>query len=102
VASQAGVWELLTREPPRGEAVISLSQAFYAPARECSLDQAVGKISGDTVLIYPPGSPVVVPGERMTAEVVGYIRQAVECGLDVLGRGHSGGEKELKVFCIED
>ena len=38
----------------------------------------------------------------MTAEVVGYIRQAVECGLDVLGRGHSGGEKELKVFCIED
>lgn len=81
--------------------MIPLSQAFYSRSREYSLEQAVGKISCDTVLIYPPGSPVVVPGEKMTEEIVEYLRQAMNCGLEVVGRGYSGSEKELKVFCLD-
>jgi arginine decarboxylase len=92
---------LLGHEPPWAEAVIPLSQAFYSRSREYSLEQAVGKISCDTVLIYPPGSPVVVPGEKMTEEIVEYLRQAMNCGLEVVGRGYSGSEKELKVFCLD-
>ncbi len=91
----------LRQEPPRAEAVMPLSQAFYSRGRDFSLKEAVGKISCDTVLIYPPGSPVIVPGERIGEEVVEYLSAAVDCGLEVLGRGYSGHQRELRIFCVQ-
>jgi arginine/lysine/ornithine decarboxylase len=93
--------ELLTREPPRAERAMPLSRAFYSGSKDYSLEESVGRVSCDTVMIYPPGSPVVVPGEKITAEIAGYLRAAVECGLQVLGRGYACGGEELRVFCLE-
>lgn len=93
--------QLLKYEPPRAETVIPLPQAFYSRSRQFSLEESVGKISCDTVLIYPPGSPVVVPGEKMTEEIAEYLRAAIACGLPVLGRGYSGSGEELRVFCLD-
>lgn len=45
-------------------------EAFYAESEEISFDQAVGRVSADSVMIYPPGIPLVVPGEVISEEVV--------------------------------
>ncbi len=93
--------EIFRHEPPRAKQAMSLSQAYYSRSRALSLRQSIGEISSDTVLIYPPGSPVVVPGEKIDEPIVEYLSAAISCGLEVLGRGYSSHERELKVFCVE-
>ena len=48
--------------------------AFYADKKSVSLDQSIGEIAGENVMAYPPGIPIVSPGERITKEVVDYIK----------------------------
>ncbi|MEU5110990.1 hypothetical protein AB0G64_05770 [Streptomyces longwoodensis] len=45
-----------------------------------SAEQAVGRIAAETISPYPPGVPVVAPGEVITAEVVDYLRSGVDHG----------------------
>jgi arginine/lysine/ornithine decarboxylase len=91
----------LEQEPPRAKRVMSLSQAFYSNSRPFSLRDSIGKICADTIFIYPPGSPIVVPGERIDDAIVKYLNAAMKCGLEVLGRGYSDYQREMKVFCVE-
>jgi arginine decarboxylase len=52
------------------ELVISPREAFYSEHESVEIDEAVGRISADTVMIYPPGIPLVIPGELISHEVV--------------------------------
>ncbi|MEV6806110.1 aminotransferase class I/II-fold pyridoxal phosphate-dependent enzyme [Streptomyces sp. NPDC051132] len=54
--------------------------AFFGPAEQVPADQAVGRIAAETISPYPPGVPVVAPGEVITAEVVDYLRSGVAHG----------------------
>ena len=47
-----------------------LREAFYAPKAQIPWRDAVDKIAGQFILRYPPGIPMVVPGERITVEIV--------------------------------
>ncbi|MFJ6723213.1 ornithine decarboxylase, partial [Streptomyces sp. NPDC091259] len=47
------------------------------------LDRAVGRVSAEMLTPYPPGIPVVVPGDRLTEEVLRYLRTGVEAGMVV-------------------
>lgn len=47
--------------------------AFYANACDVSLEEAEGKISAEAVMAYPPGIPLVCPGEVITSEIIEYI-----------------------------
>lgn len=49
------------------------------------LKEASGRIAGETVMIYPPGIPIVVCGEEITEEVTDYIQKAMDTGLEVIG-----------------
>ncbi len=53
--------------------VVTPREAYYSNKRMVSLDEAVGEISGESVMAYPPGIPIVAPGEKITKEVVAYI-----------------------------
>lgn len=44
--------------------------AYHAPLKVCKIKNAVGKISKEMIMIYPPGIPVIIPGEVFTQEVV--------------------------------
>lgn len=57
--------------------VVTLSprQAFYAEMEEISLEQSLGRISGETITYYPPGIPCLGVGETITEEVLAYITQ---------------------------
>ncbi len=90
----------LTRAMPRPVRAMPLRDAFLSIARPVPVEQCAGKISADTIVIYPPGSPLLTPGERIDPEVVEYIVNARRAGFNVLGRGLMGGEGEMRVYCV--
>lgn len=53
--------------------VLSPREAFYKPKKSLSLKDAIGKISGESLMAYPPGIPIITPGELITSEIVDYI-----------------------------
>jgi arginine/lysine/ornithine decarboxylase len=55
--------------------------AFFAPAEHVPPHRAVGRIAAEMISPYPPGVPVVAPGEIITAEVVDYLTSGVAAGL---------------------
>lgn len=62
------------------ERVISPREAFFASAEARRAEQAVGAVSAELVAVYPPGVPVLAPGELITAEIVDALRQAQQAG----------------------
>ncbi|NUQ73392.1 MAG: hypothetical protein HUU21_07540 [Polyangiaceae bacterium] len=69
-------------EPPRSpEQVLTPRQAMMNTFRErLPKAEAIGRISAETIGCYPPGQAIFVAGERLTADGVRYLTQAVEAG----------------------
>lgn len=59
--------------------------AFFAPKETLPLAQAVGRVSAETISPYPPGIPLVVPGERLDKEAVRAIRSLQAAGCRIQG-----------------
>jgi lysine decarboxylase len=59
--------------------------AFYAPYEVVPLRAAIGRTIADMIMVYPPGIPVVLPGEVVTADNVEYIEANLAAGLPVQG-----------------
>jgi lysine decarboxylase len=76
--------------PPWGELVISPRDAFLGPQEVVPADDAVGRVSAEPLAAYPPGIPNVLPGERMTAETLAYIRSSLEHGGSLRGASDRG------------
>ncbi|MFH9403882.1 aminotransferase class I/II-fold pyridoxal phosphate-dependent enzyme [Streptomyces sp. NPDC017638] len=55
--------------------------AFFGSAEHVPARQAVGRVAAETISPYPPGVPVVAPGEVITREVVDYLTSGVAAGL---------------------
>ena len=55
------------------EVVITPRQAFQSEKKKCELEKAVGRLSGSLIVPYPPGVPLVCPGERVSRELVEYL-----------------------------
>jgi arginine/lysine/ornithine decarboxylase len=67
------------------EAVITPREAFFADQEYIPLDQSIGKVSSEIVTVYPPGIPVLAPGEIVTAEAVAYLKRMLILGATVDG-----------------
>ena len=67
------------------EAVLTPREAFYAPKQTMDLAATAGRISGELVMCYPPGIPIVTPGERITDEIIEYIEYARLKGCSLQG-----------------
>lgn len=59
--------------------------AFFANSEVVDADQAVGRICVETLCPYPPGVPVVVPGERITEKCISVLRAVLDAGGSVSG-----------------
>ncbi|WP_071459300.1 aminotransferase class I/II-fold pyridoxal phosphate-dependent enzyme [Bacillus massilinigeriensis] len=59
--------------------------AFYADTEVIPLDESVGRIIAEFVMVYPPGIPIFIPGEIITADNLSYIKMNMEAGLPVQG-----------------
>ncbi|WP_173916608.1 aminotransferase class I/II-fold pyridoxal phosphate-dependent enzyme [Halobacillus sp. Marseille-Q1614] len=60
-------------------------EAFYSKTETVRLEDAVGRISAEFIMIYPPGIPIFIPGEIITNDNVQYIRENIKAGLPVQG-----------------
>ena len=60
--------------PDPGPQVVSLREAYFAPAELVAAEHAVGRVSADALAAYPPGIPNVLPGELITAEARDFLR----------------------------
>ena len=57
---------------------LTLCEADTASKQKLNIDKAVGKISGDFVYIYPPGVPILAPGEIVTEEIISLIKDYIK------------------------
>ena len=60
-------------------------QAFMAAAVPVAIDHAAGRVSAESITPYPPGIPLVAPGERLTSDIIDYLRVGIEEGMYVSG-----------------
>jgi len=76
---------LLAHTPAFTRQALSPRDAFFAPSRATPLAECTGQVSAEMVTPYPPGIPVLGPGEEISAEIVAYLREAAATGLKVHG-----------------
>jgi arginine/lysine/ornithine decarboxylase len=76
---------MLDHEYINPEVVMAPKQAFYSDQRSVSIKESTGCISGEFVMAYPPGIPILAPGERITEEIIDYIAYAKAKGCFLTG-----------------
>ena len=62
-----------TRIPHHPKLIVSPRDAFYSNKKSVKLEDAVGEISAEMIMAYPPGIPVICPGEKITKDIVDYV-----------------------------
>ncbi|MEU1280683.1 aminotransferase class I/II-fold pyridoxal phosphate-dependent enzyme [Streptomyces sp. NPDC005805] len=55
--------------------------AYFAPHEDVPVERAAGRVAAEMITPYPPGIPVVLPGERLTGPVLDYLRSGVAAGM---------------------
>ena len=67
------------------EVIRSPQEAFYAQKISLPIRETKGRISGEFVMCYPPGIPILAPGEKITEDIIEYIIYAKEKGCSMQG-----------------
>jgi lysine decarboxylase len=62
---------------------LSPRAAFFAPHTTVDATVAVGRVSAEIIAPYPPGVPVLIPGEVITADILAALREARSTGTRV-------------------
>lgn len=76
---------LMKQEYIEPDVAVSPQQAFYAEKESLALADTVGRICSEFVMCYPPGIPILAPGERITQQILDYIVYAKEKGCSMTG-----------------
>lgn len=71
--------------PVKTEAVLLQHEAFSCEKVKCELTDCNGQIAGDFVNLYPPGIPILVPGEKITDTIIEHIQAYLHAGLSIKG-----------------
>ena len=67
------------------EVVLTPQEAFYSEKESVPMNESNGCICAEFVMCYPPGIPILAPGEKITAEILDYISYAKEKGCFLTG-----------------
>lgn len=73
------------RLPEVPELVLLPRDAFYARSERVPLFASAGRVAAEFVMVYPPGIPILMPGERISEANLAYIAEHIEAGLPVQG-----------------
>ncbi len=71
--------------PPPAPAAMTPREAYFADQERVALGEAVGRICAELVTPYPPGIPLLTPGERITEQAASWLSRAVSAGIHVHG-----------------
>jgi lysine decarboxylase len=64
---------------------MSPRDAFLADTEFVAFKESKGRICAETVSPYPPGIPVIAPGEEITPEIIAYLRLEIKAGVRIQG-----------------
>ncbi len=78
------------------EVVCPPRDAFLGEFDVIAVDDAVGRVSSEAIAGYPPGIPVLLPGERITDEVIAYLRELKDAG----ARLHGASDPAFRTICV--
>lgn len=76
---------LLNQEYIDPEVITSPQEAFYAEKISLPIMETAGRVCSEFVMCYPPGIPILAPGEKITKEILDYIAYAKEKGCSMTG-----------------
>ena len=93
VGALADIKRLYSRDPSKmlnteyiaPKVVVSPQEAFYAKDEPLPIRETAGRICSEFVMCYPPGIPILAPGEVITKEIIEYIIYAKEKGCSMQG-----------------
>lgn len=81
------------------EVAMRLSDALRAEYEATPLSECAGRISTEFICLYPPGIPIVAPGERVTEEIARRVLRWFDMGLPVQGMAE-GDARRLRVAAL--
>ena len=76
---------LLSQEYIEPKVIVSPQTAFYAEKESLPLKESAGRVCSEFVMCYPPGIPILAPGEKITEEILEYIVYAKDKGCSMTG-----------------
>ena len=65
--------------------MMSMADAMEAPTEKCPLEEIIGRISAEFAYLYPPGIPLITPGEQITGQFIRNMRIYMDKGLYLQG-----------------
>lgn len=71
--------------PEIPDLVLSPRDAFYSETVTIPFAESAGHVMAEFIMVYPPGIPILMPGERITEQNIEYIREHIDAGLPVQG-----------------
>ncbi len=78
------------------EVAVSPRDAFLGKAEEVAVDESIGRISCESIASYPPGVPALLPGERISADTIAYLRRLAASG----ARLHGASDPEFRTINV--
>ena len=76
---------MMSQEYIAPDVAVSPHAAFYADKESLPIEQTEGRVCSEFVMCYPPGIPILTPGERITRQILDYIHYAKEKGCSMTG-----------------
>ena len=76
---------MLDHEYINPEVIVSPQVAFYGEKESLPLKESANRVCSEFVMCYPPGIPILAPGEKITPEILDYIEYAKEKGCFMTG-----------------
>ncbi|MGJ3239180.1 MAG: aminotransferase class I/II-fold pyridoxal phosphate-dependent enzyme [Anaerolineae bacterium] len=70
---------------PLPEVRLTPREAYFAPSRPVPITEAIGAVIAENIIPYPPGIPLLVPGEVLTTEHLSYVRHLQSQGTAIVG-----------------
>jgi arginine decarboxylase len=80
----------------RNEMAVPPREAFLGEGEVLAVDDAVGRVSSEAIASYPPGIPALLPGERISAETVAYLRELAAGG----ARLHGASDPQFRTVTV--
>lgn len=76
---------MLSQEYIDPQVIVSPQEAFYAEKESLPILETKGRVCSEFVMCYPPGIPILAPGEKITEDILNYILYAKEKGCSMTG-----------------
>jgi arginine decarboxylase len=77
--------QVTVRVPTTPILAMSPREAFYARTELVPIEDSEGRVIAESIMVYPPGIPILLPGEIVSHENLEYIAECIEAGLPVQG-----------------